>query len=73
MSTMAERSIRGEEEISAVPFGQLLNDYVDEIFADYRESKATLSEVLDEIKGIIGVLIADRTDHVFSRVKVSAG
>jgi hypothetical protein len=50
-----------DAELFSLSFDQLLGRYVDEIFSDYLDRRATVPEVLDEIKGIIAVLIAART------------
>jgi hypothetical protein len=51
---------QADAELFSLSFDQLLDRYVDEIF-DYVDQRATLPEVLDEIKGIIAILIAPRT------------
>jgi hypothetical protein len=52
---------QADAELFSLSFDQLLDRYVDEIFSDYVDQRATLLEVLDEIKGIIAILIAART------------
>jgi|SoiMethySBSTD1v2_1073268.scaffolds.fasta_scaffold806437_1 hypothetical protein len=48
---------QADADLFSMPFDQFLYRYVDEIFSDYLDRTATLPEVLDEIKGIIAILI----------------
>ena len=56
MKTML-RVVDSAHEADLLPMDQLLYEYVDEIFSDYRAQRASLVEVVDEIKAIIGELI----------------
>ena len=61
---MSGALLRDDEELLALPTNELLYQYVEEIFSDYRDQKATLREALDEMKGIIDVLLAPRANSV---------
>ena len=59
------------DEAAHLPLDQLLYEYVDEIFSDYRAQRANLVEVVDEIKAIIKELIpANRRESSRQRAHV---
>ena len=46
-----------DAELSSLSVHQLVFQYVDEVFSDYADRAATLPEVVQEIKEIIGTLL----------------